>query len=64
MLHDLLYRMRALFRREALDRDLDEELQFHLEREAEKVQRGGVAAEESGRRARLSFGGVEAVKEE
>ena len=63
MLQDLLYRMRALFRREALDRDLDDELQFHLEREAEKEQRAGVAVGESGRRARLSFGGVETVKE-
>ncbi len=64
MLHDLLYRVRALFRGEALDRELDEELQFHLESEAEKAHRGGETIEAAKRSARLAFGGFESVKEE
>jgi predicted permease len=60
---DLRYRLRALFRRAAVERELDEELRFHLEREAAKYRTQGVAADEAMRRARLAFGGVEVVKE-
>src|SRR5687768_15863073 len=64
MLSDLRYRLRALFRRSAVERELDEELRFHLEREAEKHMGAGMAAGEAARRARLEFGGVERIKEE
>ncbi len=64
MLHDFLYRVWALFRRDRLEREMDEELQFHLEREAEKAQLVGETVEAAKRRARLAFGGVESVKEE
>jgi predicted permease len=60
---DLKYRLRALFRRGAMERELAEELRFHLEREAEKYQRTGVPRDEAVRRARLAFGGVDAAKE-
>jgi putative ABC transport system permease protein len=42
-LADLRYRLRALWRREALERDLDLELRDHLEREAWKWSRSRVA---------------------
>ena len=61
---DLRYRMRALFRRAELERELDDELRFHIERETEKHVRAGVDRAEAARRARLSFGGVDRVKED
>lgn len=61
---DLRFRWRALFRRAELERELDEELRFHLEREAANHERRGVSATEASRRARLAFGGVDRVKEE
>jgi predicted permease len=61
---DLRYRLRALFRRADLDRELDDELRFHLEREAEKYSQTGVAPNEARRRARIAFGGIDAAKEE
>src|SRR5687767_16040260 len=47
-----------------MERELDDELQFHLEREAEKYERAGVPHEEAMRRARLSFGGIERIKDD
>jgi predicted permease len=64
MLADLRYRLRALFDRRAMERELDEELRFHVEREAEKYRRAGVAPDEAMRRARLAFGGVERIKDD
>ncbi|MDQ3950618.1 MAG: ABC transporter permease, partial [Gemmatimonadota bacterium] len=61
---DLRYRLRALVRRDAMERELDAELRFHIEREAEKYERLGVPPEEALRRARLAFGGIERVKED
>ena len=56
--------MRAVVRREAVERELDEELRFHLEREAEKYVRAGVPRREAERRARIALGGVERIKED
>ena len=64
MLIDLLHRWRALFRRSAVEHELDEELQFHLERQVEMYERAGVSNAEARRRARLEFGGVDQIKEE
>ena len=49
MLSELRYRLRALFRRNEMERDLADELQFHLDRLTPQ--------------ARSDFGGVEQVKE-
>jgi putative ABC transport system permease protein len=64
MLTDLLYRLRALFRRGAMERELDAELRFHLERETEKLVRAGMSVADATRQARLTFGGVERFKDE
>jgi putative ABC transport system permease protein len=56
--------LRALLSRDAVERELDDELRLHLELEAEKRQREGDVPEEARRRAALSFGGVDRVKEE
>jgi putative ABC transport system permease protein len=64
VLSDLLYRLRAIFRRNAVERELDDELRFHFERQVEKYVRSGLTQAEAARRARLEFGGLEQVKEE
>lgn len=63
LLSDLRYRFRALFRRGAMEQELNQELLYHIEREAEKHRQAGVASEEAMRRARADFGGVEVAKE-
>jgi putative ABC transport system permease protein len=64
MWSDLRIRLRSLFRRRAVEAELDAELAFHLERQVESLVRAGVPPEEAARRARLAFGGIEQVKEE
>ena len=64
MLSRLKRRWRALFRKEELDRELDDELNFHLAREIEDNLRGGMSHEEAHYAAMKSFGGVEHSKEE
>ena len=62
MLSDIRFRMRALFRRNALERELDEELRFHYEHQVEAYRKVGHPPEEARRRARLEFG-LDQVKE-
>ena len=57
-------RLRALVRKEAVERELDEEVSFHLAMEAEKYRRAGMSVDEARRRAAIAFGGVDAHKEE
>ena len=64
MLHELLFRLRALFRHEYMEAELDQELRAHLERQVEKYVQSGLPVEEAKRRARLEFGGLDQVKEE
>jgi len=64
MLSDLLYRMRALFHRDRLDLELQEELQDHLEREAGKYRAAGISGDEAMRRARITIGGVEQARQQ
>ncbi len=61
---DLSYRLRALFRGGAMDRELDAELQFHLDEATEAHIRSGKSPEEARRLARIELGGVVQVKEE
>lgn len=60
---DVRYRMRALFDRDALERELDAELHFHIEREAERHEAAGLSRDEALRRARADFGCMDIVKE-
>jgi predicted permease len=64
MLTDLLYRLRSIFRRERVEEELDDELQFHFEHAVEKGARSGLTREEAVRRARILVGGIDQVKEE
>src|SRR5262245_40610697 len=63
LLNDVSYRLRSLFRRATVERELDDELRFHIEREAEEHERRGLSREDARRQARLAFGGLEAMKE-
>ena len=64
MLSDLLYRLRALFRGNEMDAEVDEELRGHLEREAEKNRRSGLTPDEAKRRAQLALGGLAQVQQQ
>src|SRR5262252_225532 len=64
MLSDLVYRLRAIFTRRSMERDLEDELRFHLERQIAHYESAGLSRAEAERRARLEFGGLEQVKEE
>src|SRR5215831_5791230 len=64
MFSDLLIRLRSLFRRKAAETELDDELRFHFEHLVEKYVSSGMTGEEATRRARLSFGSNDQVKEE
>jgi predicted permease len=57
-------RLKALLRRREVERELDEELRFHLEKEAELNVARGMKPEEARRAALARFGRVENIKEE
>jgi predicted permease len=64
MVSDLLYRLRALFWRNSMETELDEELRAHLEHQVEKWVQSGMSLEEAEKRAKIGFGGLDQVKEE
>jgi putative ABC transport system permease protein len=64
MLSDIRFRLRALFRRRAVETELEQELRFHFESEVEKYKSQGMTPEEALRRARLAFGGHDQIKED
>ncbi|MGH9146880.1 MAG: ABC transporter permease, partial [Vicinamibacterales bacterium] len=64
MLSDLVLRLRSLLKRDAVDKDLDDELRFHFEALVESHVSQGLSREESVRRARIQLGGFDQVKEE
>jgi putative ABC transport system permease protein len=56
--------VRTLFRRSRLERQLDDELHFHVEAHAEDLVRAGMTRQEAARQARLALGGIDHAKEE
>ena len=63
MLDDLKIRLRALFRGPTVEREMNDELRFHLERQTEKYMAAGMMREEAARRARIELGGLEQTRE-
>ena len=61
-LRGALHSLSALWRRERYDRELDEEINFHIEREEEENQRKGMAPSIARKAALASFGKMEEVK--
>jgi hypothetical protein len=57
-------RLRSLFRRDAVERELDDELQFHLEQKTQYYFAAGLNAEEARRNALRDIDGLELRKEE
>ena len=64
MLNDLWIRLRSLMRRETAESEMEDELQFHSERQLEKYLKEGLTSDEAARRVRMTFGGMEQFKEE
>src|ERR1043166_5881559 len=62
--YDLRYRVRALLRRDDAERALNAEIEDHLARHAESLERAGWSHEDASRHARLAFGGLDAIKEQ
>jgi putative ABC transport system permease protein len=60
----LVRRWEVLFRKHSAERELDDELRFHIEREIRDNIVGGMPATEARRRALVAFGSVERMKEE
>jgi putative ABC transport system permease protein len=57
-------RLRTLLAGVSLDRDLDEELRYHLDRRTETNIAKGLSADEARRAAHLAMGGMERRREE
>lgn len=62
-IHGLSERLKALVRRGQLERQLEEDIRFHIEMETEKNVRAGMTVEEARRAAERAFGRVEDTKE-
>ena len=57
-------RFTDLFRSSKLDRELQEELEFHLDMQTEENICKGMKPEEARRSARISLGGITQIKED
>src|SRR2546422_392801 len=57
-------RLRSLFRRNQVEKELDEEMQYHLERQIEQNIGGGMRPDEARYAALRAIGGIEQRKEE
>ncbi|HKQ92034.1 MAG TPA: ABC transporter permease [Blastocatellia bacterium] len=63
MLSKLKTRLRAVLLKSEMERELDEELRYHIEQQTEQNIRLGMNPEEAKQSALKSFGGVEQAKE-
>ncbi|HRZ57121.1 MAG TPA: ABC transporter permease, partial [Candidatus Paceibacterota bacterium] len=57
-------RFRSVWQRRAVNRDIDEELQFHIEARAAENLAAGMSPEEAAREAGKRFGNLQSVREE
>jgi predicted permease len=60
----LSHRIRSLFRRDAVNGELDAELEFHLEREVQEKIGAGMSPQEARRTTMIEFGAFESIREE
>ena len=63
LLSDVSERLRAVFRRQQVDREFDDELSFHIERDVEQRIARGVDPRDARRQAIVALGGMDQVKE-
>jgi predicted permease len=64
MISRLWKRLRALVRKKEMERELDEELRYHLDRDIEQNLQRGMSPQEARSAALRAFGGMEQAKEE
>ena len=62
--HKLLLRIRSLFDRNVVDREMEQELRFHLEQQIATNIAAGMQPDEARYAALREFGGVEQIREE
>ncbi len=62
-LHALPLKWRSLVRRQQVERDLDDEIRYHLETEVESLVSKGMDRAEAWRMVRRGFGGIDQSKE-
>jgi predicted permease len=63
LIKGLLKQLRAVVRKDDVERELSDEMAFHVDMETEKLMRGGLDAASARRQALLKFGGIERHKE-
>ncbi len=63
-LYTLPLRMRSIFRRSQVERDLEDELQYYLDMKIEENLAKGMSSEEARRTAFIALGGLDQKKEE
>jgi predicted permease len=64
MLRKLRLRLRSILRKSKIERELDEELRYHIEQQTEQNIRLGMDPEEARYAAQKAFGGIEQAKEQ
>src|SRR5436309_12899230 len=64
LLGEIARRLRVLLRRSRFDRDLDQEMQTHLELRQSRLRAGGLSPEDASRAARTRFGNMLRLREE
>src|SRR5215475_3593484 len=62
-LHKFLLRIRSLFRKGEVDRELTAELQFHMQQQIEQYVNQGMTPQEARYAALREFGGLQQIKE-
>ena len=62
--HEVRSALHSLFARRSMEREMDEEMRFHLEMEAQRNERAGLPPDEARRRAGRDFGGLSRAQEE
>jgi predicted permease len=63
-LYTIPLRIRSLFQRDAVEHELSDELQYHVDQKTRELIATGLSPEEARRKAAFEFGGLEKSKEE
>jgi predicted permease len=63
MMNGWFQKLKRLHRRNELEQGLQEEIQFHIEKQIEKNLKAGIQPDEARRQAMIQFGGIEQFKE-
>ncbi len=64
MLNDLRLRLRSLFKKNAVESELNDELRFHFDQQVEKFIASGMSPAEARRRAHLTIGTHDEIREQ